>query len=63
MHNDTKTAEEYISELLNIPKKLKVLSMVAIVYPDEKKSPHGKEKLQYEKMSLDVYGKSYKNPQ
>jgi nitroreductase len=63
MHDDTKTAEEYISEVLNIPKKLKVLSMVAIGYSDEKKPPHGKEELQYEKMNLDVYGKSYKNPQ
>lgn len=63
MHDDTKTAEEYISEVLNIPKKLKVLSMVAIGYPDEKKPPHSKEELQYEKMNLDVYGKSYKNPQ
>lgn len=57
MHDQTKTAEQYIRELLNIPKHLNVESMIAIGYPAEKKSPHPKEDLQYDKVYYNVYGK------
>lgn len=62
MHHDTKPAEVYISEVLNLPKTLKVEAMIAIGYPDEQKAPHGKEELQYAKVHHNVYGtpgKSY----
>lgn len=59
MHSASKSAEAYISELLNIPSNLKVESIVAIGYPDENKTPHSKEKLQYDKVSVDGYGRSY----
>jgi hypothetical protein len=36
---------------------LKVLSMVAIGYPAEEKPGHGKEKLQYDKIHRNRYGK------
>ncbi len=57
MHDQTKTAEQYIRELLNIPKHLNVESIIAIGYPAEKKSPHLKEDLQYEKVHYNVYSK------
>lgn len=57
MHDQTKSAEEYIRELLNIPENLTVESMIAIGYPAEKKSPHSKEGLQYEKVYYNGYGK------
>jgi nitroreductase len=57
MHDQTKTAEQYIRELLNIPQNFNVESMIAIGYPAEKKSPHPKEDLQYEKVYYNVYGK------
>ena len=56
MHNETKPAEVYISEVLNIPKTLKVEAMIAIGYPDEQKAPHGKEALQYGKVHHNLYG-------
>ena len=59
MHSDSKSAEAYISELLNIPSNLKVESIVAVGYPDEKKPPYPKEKLQYGKVFVDGYGRSY----
>jgi nitroreductase len=59
MHDDTKTSEEYISEVLHIPKKLRVEAMIAIGYPDEKKTPHKKEGLLFEKVYLNLYGKAY----
>ena len=57
MHGETKSAEQYIRELLNIPENLNVESMIAIGYPAEKKSPHPKEGLQYEKVHYNGYGK------
>jgi nitroreductase len=57
MHNQTKSAEQYIREVLNIPETLNVESMIAIGYPAEKKSPHPKENLQYEKVYYNIYGK------
>jgi len=57
MHDQTKTAEQYIRELLNIPENFNVESMIAIGYPAEIKSPHSKEDLQYEKVHYNVYGK------
>lgn len=56
MHNETKPAELYISEILNIPKPLKVEAMIAIGYPDEQKAPHAKEDLQYGKVHHNLYG-------
>ncbi len=57
MHDQTKTAEQYIRELLNIPENFNVESMIAIGYPAEIKSPHSKEDLQYEKVHYNLYGK------
>ena len=57
MHDQKKSAEQYIRELLNVPDKLNIESMVAIGYPAEIKSPHPKEDLQYDKVHYNVYGK------
>ncbi len=59
LHNDTMTSEEYISEVLSIPAKLKVESIVAVGYPDEEKPYHTKEELQYEKVHNNVYGTAF----
>jgi len=53
------TAEEYVSGLLNIPGNLRIESVIAIGYPDEKKPPHSREELQYEKVHLNLYGRLY----
>jgi len=59
MHDDTRKAEEYVSDVLNIPRKLRVESIVAVGYPEEQKPPHKKEDLHYEKVYLNAYGKLY----
>ena len=56
MHDASRTAQEYIAELLDIPSNLTVESIVAIGYPDEKKTSHEKEDLQFEKVYADRYG-------
>lgn len=55
-HKGDKSAESYITELLGLPKNLKVLSMVAIGYPAEEKPGHEKEKLPYDKIHRNHYG-------
>lgn len=62
MHNDAKTSEEYISELLGIPHKMRVEAIIAIGYPDEKKQPHRKDDLRYDKVYLQSYGNPYGSP-
>ncbi len=59
MHDREKSAGQYIRELLDIPENFKVESMIAVGYPAEKKPPHPKEDLQYEKIHYNGYGKSF----
>jgi len=61
MYNDTKTSQEYVCELLNIPKHLNVESIIAVGYPAEEKTPHRKEELAYEKVFFNLYGQSKHN--
>jgi len=56
MHESDKTAGEFIAEVLNLPEKLRVLSMVGIGYPAEEKPGHEKETLPYEKVHWNRYG-------
>ena len=58
-HNDTQTAEAYIAKVLNISAHLKVESIIAIGYPAESKPAHPKERLPYDKVSLNSYGTPY----
>ncbi len=59
MHDENISSEEYIRQTLGIPANLKIESIMAIGYPDEQKSSHSKESLQFEKAHLNTYGKPY----
>jgi len=61
MHNPEITSQAYLSKLLNIPENMMIESIIATGYPDETKTPHGKEELQYGKVFLDAYGNEFKN--
>ena len=63
MYDDTKTAEEYIREILHIPPQLKVEALIAVGYADEEKPPRSKEELLYKKIYLDTYGTQYPKSQ
>jgi nitroreductase len=56
LHNDTETAQSYISKVLKIPTNIQIESIIAIGYPDEKKPSHGRDELEYEKVYRNVYG-------
>jgi nitroreductase len=55
MHSDTTSSESYVRSILDIPAKLKVESVIAIGYPDEKKDPHDKRSLDFDRLSYDYY--------
>ena len=57
MHSDDDSAGEYIAGLLDIPPGLAVESIIAVGYPEQKKSPHARETLQYEKIHNNRHGR------
>jgi len=58
-HDDTRSAEAYIADLLKLPGHIKVLSIVAVGYPDESKAPHPQESLPYDRVAFNRYGRPY----
>lgn len=60
MHDESKTAEEYIREELSIPQHLCVESIISIGYPDEEKNSHREDELRYKKVHLQEYGSNMK---
>ncbi|MBW2094610.1 MAG: nitroreductase family protein [Deltaproteobacteria bacterium] len=60
MHNNTKTAEAFVADVLHLPENVRVLSMVGIGYPAEEKPGHGKETLNYGKVHWNRYGEKKK---
>jgi nitroreductase len=59
-HDDTQSADSYIAGLLGLPEHLRVLSVIAVGYPDEAKAGHAAEKLNYEKVKINHYGTPYR---
>ena len=54
-YNENTTSENYIKNLLNLPDSMKVESIIAIGYPDERREPMLKEYLKYEKIHSNSY--------
>jgi len=54
-YKDEISAEKRVAELLNIPEKYRVESIMAIGYPDEVKAGHKKESLLYNKVHYEKY--------
>jgi nitroreductase len=60
-HSEGRTAEEYVQELLSIPKNLKVESIIGIGFPAETKAPIPSEKLDYGKMNYNRFSRCTEN--
>jgi nitroreductase len=56
IHDETKTAEEFVRDILAIPGNLKVAMIIAIGYPGENLPVHSKEELPYDKVFNNRYG-------
>ncbi len=54
-HNQEKTAEQYIQEVLVIPEHLKVECMIAIGYADESQPARTDEDLKFDRVSFNSY--------
>lgn len=55
LHNDNKTAEDYIKDILSIPEKYRVENIIVIGYPAEDKKPYDEEELCYDKLHFNQY--------
>jgi nitroreductase len=62
MHDETKTSQAYISELLHIPANLEVQSIIAVGYPAETKRARTRDEVRYEKVYINSYGTRYVAP-
>ncbi|MCD6373824.1 MAG: nitroreductase family protein [Thermococcus sp.] len=60
MHDESKSAEDYVRELLKIPENYRVLCIIGVGYPAEKKEPHGKEVFEWGKVSHNEFGAKFK---
>ncbi len=58
-HDDSRSAGDYIADMLNLPAHLRVLSIVAIGHPAESKTPHPRDALAYDRVSVNRYGTPY----
>lgn len=52
MYNSSLSSEDYVRNILGLPKGIKVESMISFGYPDEEKTPVQKEDLDYDKAIL-----------
>jgi len=60
MHNERITAEDYMRKLLGIPSNYRVLCIIGVGYPTEKKPPHGDEVFEWGKVSHNSFGKPWR---
>jgi len=58
-HDDSRSAEAYIADVLGLPADLSVLSIIAIGHADESKAPHPDEALDYDRVSVNSYGSPF----
>ena len=56
-YSENVTAEKYIQQLLNIPKHLRIETIISIGYPAEKKDVKPKEMLPFDRIKYNVYQK------
>lgn len=50
-----KDSEEYIKQMFKTPKNIRILCLMPIGYPDEKKEKHGEKEFDREKIHLDKW--------
>ncbi len=55
MHSKEESAENYVQQLLRLPKNLKVLSIIALGVPAESKTPIARDQLDYAKILFNSY--------
>ena len=56
MHNDTETSNDYVHGILDIPRQLQVVSIIAIGHKAIERKPFDEEHLQWEKIHINKFG-------
>lgn len=54
-YSDSLTSENYIKNILNIPERLKIVSIISLGYSSEQKRPYIDEDLDFSKIHLEKY--------
>ncbi|ANF23530.1 nitroreductase family protein [Thermococcus piezophilus] len=55
MHNEEKSAEEYVRGLLDIPENYRILCIIGVGYPAENKPPHCEEVFEWGKVGYNRF--------
>ncbi|MFO7983741.1 MAG: nitroreductase family protein [Desulfuromonadales bacterium] len=58
-HDENTSAEDFVKDLLQLPKDYKVEAVIGIGYPDEEKEGHPAESLKYDKVHWNRYGDGF----
>ena len=58
-YDEQQSAEAYIAGILNLPAHMRVESIIAIGYPQERKPEHSRQSLPFNKVSLNSFGAPY----
>ena len=58
-HDDSRSAEAYVAEVLGLPAHLKVLSIIGIGHADEGKPPHPADTLAWDRVFYNSYDTPY----
>jgi nitroreductase len=54
-HDETISSEQYVKQIMEIPESKKVLTIIAIGYPSEKRAPFGDSELMYHKIHCEKF--------
>ena len=57
MYSDTMTSNDYVHGVLDIPRQLQVVSIIAIGHKDMERKPFNEDHLQWEKIHINKYGR------
>lgn len=58
-HDDSRSAEAYVADVLGLPAHLRVLSIIGIGHADESKAPHPAETLGWDRVFYNSYDTPY----
>jgi nitroreductase len=58
MHSEEKSAEDYIRELLGIPRHIRILCVIGIGYPAEEKPSHSEKEVMWERVHWNRFGQN-----